>query len=269
MIEKCRDLQGARPMFDGWQETLIWSCIQNIMGDVFVKAADAAGCAGRITAKNPESAAAIIGDFTFFAGTPDRELAAFWPETCRHDFRIMVPQHDGWAAQIEACYGARARRTVRYAIKKEPDVFSRETLKKMAESLGDEYDIRMIDEELYEKCLNEEWSRDLVSQFGSYERYKRLGLGVAAVKDGFPVSGASSYTVYHGGIEIEIDTKEPYRRRGLALACGARLILECLERGLYPSWDAQNLWSVALAEKLGYHFDHEYTVYEVTGQEET
>ncbi|MGB4661891.1 MAG: GNAT family N-acetyltransferase, partial [Mobilitalea sp.] len=27
----------------------------------------------------------------------------------------------------------------------------------------------------------------------------------------------------------------------------------------------QNKWSVALAEKLGYHFDHEYTAYEIRG----
>ena len=33
-----------------------------------------------------------------------------------------------------------------------------------------------------------------------------------------------------------------------------------LEYGDY----AQNLWSVALAEKLGYHFDHAYTAYEIT-----
>lgn len=25
----------------------------------------------------------------------------------------------------------------------------------------------------------------------------------------------------------------------------------------------QNKWSVALAEKLGYHFDHEYVAYEI------
>ena len=50
---------------------------------------------------------------------------------------------------------------------------------------------------------------------------------------------ASSYTVYRGGIEIEIDTHPDHRRRGLARACGAALMLECLKRGLY-SWDAQN-----------------------------
>ena len=83
------------------------------------------------------------------------------------------------------------------------------------------------------------------------------------LKGNEPVSGASSYTSYKGGIEIEIDTKAEYRKKGLARICGAKLILECLKRGWYPSWDAQNLKSAALAEKLGYHFEHEYTAYEV------
>lgn len=79
------------------------------------------------------------------------------------------------------------------------------------------------------------------------------------------VAGASSYSRYKEGIEIEIDTKEEYRRKGLAYVCGAKLILECLKRDLYPSWDAQNKVSVALAEKLGYHFSHEYKAYEIWG----
>ena len=32
---------------------------------------------------------------------------------------------------------------------------------------------------------------------------------------------------------------------------------------LYPNWDAQNMFSFRLAEKLGYEFDHEYVAYEV------
>ena len=91
-----------------------------------------------------------------------------------------------------------------------------------------------------------------------------MGLGVAVFYQGELVAGASSYSVYDKGIEIEIDTREDHRRKGLAYACGAKLILECLDRDLYPSWDAQNPWSLALAEKLGYHFSHEYVAYEVT-----
>ena len=38
---------------------------------------------------------------------------------------------------------------------------------------------------------------------------------------------------------------------------------------LFECWDAQNMISVHLAEKLGYEYDHEYTAYEVSGEEGT
>ena len=71
------------------------------------------------------------------------------------------------------------------------------------------------------------------------------------------------------GIEIEVDTVEEERRKHLATAVCAALILRCLREGLYPSWDAQNLNSVRLSEKFGYVFDHEYTAYEVSSEERT
>ena len=54
---------------------------------------------------------------------------------------------------------------------------------------------------------------------------------------------------------------EDLRRRGLALSCGARLILTCLDQGLLPSWDAHDRRSAALAEKLGYRLDRPYPAY--------
>ena len=80
-------------------------------------------------------------------------------------------------------------------------------------------------------------------------------------------AGASSFSTYSGGIEIEVDTRQDHRRKGLATACAARLILACLDRGWYPSWDAQNVWSVGLAEKLGYRFSHTYTAFEITEED--
>ena len=121
----------------------------------------------------------------------------------------------------------------------------------------------MIGRHIYEACLNDGWSRDLVSAFGSYESFSAHGIGCAVLFGNTIVSGASSYSYYSGGIEIEIDTRADFRRRGLALVCGARLILECLDRGLYPSWDAQNLGSLSIAKKLGYEFSHEYPAYEI------
>lgn len=214
--------------------------------------------------ENPASAAAVLGDFTFFAGTPNEELVLRKPGNMRRDFMIMVPQNDAWAKMIEYCMGKKARKVTRYAFKKEPDVFEREKLEQIVKAMPPEYTLKMMDEEIYWWCRDKAWCKDWVSQYESYEMFQKLGLGVVILIDGVPVSGASSYASYKGGIEIEIDTKEEYRRKGLARICGAKLILECLKRGLYPSWDAQNLKSAALAEKLGYHFECEYTAYEVT-----
>ena len=36
-----------------------------------------------------------------------------------------------------------------------------------------------------------------------------------------------------------------------------------MKRNLSPSWDSQNPGSVALAEKLGYHYSHTYTAIEI------
>ncbi len=252
MVYEISNNKYIEKLFNGWQETLIWSCLQGVMGHLYVT-----------NQEYPDCAMALIGDFCFFAGEPSGELASFKPAGCQQDFVIMIPQTDEWATLIEEVYGERARKVERYAIKKEPDIFDRAKLQQIVDSKADEYELQMIDEQWFHQCKEMSWCRDWVSQYDTYEFYEKHGLGVILLKDGEVVSGASSYSAYIGGIEIEIDTHEDYRRRGLASICGAKLMLECLERGWYPSWDAQNLGSVALAERLGYHFDHAYMAYEI------
>lgn len=258
MAVKAEQMKHAKALFSGWKETIIWSCLDKTMGTVYED-----------NEENPKAAAATLGDFCFFAGMPDEKLIqSVWKEkNC--DFLIMVPQDEDWAAAIENCFEkaqeAKARRTVRYATKKEENGFDRKKLLHFIEMLPAGYEIREIKEEVFDLCRASGWGRDLVSQFESYEFYRKWGLGEAVFYRGELVAGASSYSWYQGGIEIEIDTREDHRRKGLASACGAKLILNCLDRGLYPSWDAQNKGSLALAEKLGYHFECTYPVYEVTG----
>lgn len=241
-----------RDLFGDWEETILWSCLQGVMGEV-------------CTNGSGDAAMAILGDFAFCAGAPDPGFLKGELRGRRQEFIILVPQHKGWAELIEECFGDRARKVTRYATRKERDVFDLRKLERVASKLPEGYELRFLGEAEYEMCKKSDWAADLVSQFRDYDAYRRLGLGVVAVKEGQLAAGASSYSRYETGIEIEIDTKEEHRRKGLAYACGARLILECLKRGLYPSWDAQNLWSLALAEKLGYHFSHEYEAYEITG----
>ena len=252
MILTAERAPGIESLFSGWEETIIWSCLQKIMGQIYTN-----------DTQNPTAAIALLGDFGFLAGQADVEFLRELKRTvCRQDFLILVPQNEAWSEVIETCCGENCRRVTRYAFKKETDGFDLPKLERLVNGLSKEYRLVRIDQQWYIYCRQTSWCQDLVSQYGSFEQYAKLGLGFLILKDGVPVSGASSYSNYLSGIEVEIDTRQDYRRKGLATICGAKLILECFKRNWYPSWDAQNLWSAALAKKLGYRFSHEYTAYE-------
>ena len=36
MIYKLEDTSRVEELFDGWEETLIWSCLQKVMGNIYV-----------------------------------------------------------------------------------------------------------------------------------------------------------------------------------------------------------------------------------------
>ena len=237
-------LQKITPLFSGWDETLIWSVLEGHMG--YAVADDD---------ESPTAALAVLGDICFLAGKPSVSLAA------KANSREIIPQNEAWSDAIEQAYGERVARCQRYAIKKEPGVFSRTLLQQYVDALPKEYQLRLFDEELCAKSIQESWSCDFCANFVDTSDFLARGLGVGALYQGQLVAGASSFSIYNGGIEIEIDTKPEFRRRGLASACGAKLILTAMDRGLYPSWDAYDLRSVALAEKLGYHLDHPYVAY--------
>ena len=252
MVYELKDTTAAESIFAGWQETLIYSCLQNVMGKIYVT-----------DTENPRSAFAFIGCVGFLAGEPDRELVLSKPD----GFVIMVPQNEEWAVLIEDCYPD-AKRVTRYAIRKDT-CFDQSALRKELEKLPEGYELKPIDSALYDQCLENPVTRDFVSPFENREKYLVLGRGMVITKDGRIVSGASSYTRYREGIEIEVDTAESERRKHLATIACAALILRCLKEGLYPSWDAQNMNSVRLAEKLGYEFDHEYAAYEIASDRRT
>lgn len=244
------------PLFAGTKETLIWSCLQGHMGNAWTDCIE-----------NPTCAQVVTGDFCFFAGDSQssnaEQLVQNIPSFFGGSLFLMVPENEAWGLLIEEVYKNKYKKFNRYAIKKEKDIFDINKLQAYIEKLPKEFDLVPIDENLYNISGKEKWSEDFCSQFTSYNDYKQHGIGFAVLHLGKLVGGASSYTVYDGGIEIEIVTKEEYRRKGLATVCAAKLIIECLKRGLYPSWDAANKNSVALSEKLGYHFDKEYTTYAV------
>ena len=158
MIYELTDTSKVNNIFEGWNETLIYSCLQKVMGKVYVTNLD-----------EPKAAMAFIGCFVFFAGEPDKELVEAKPE----GFIIMVPQNEEWAKLIEECFDD-AKRVIRYAIKKDTK-FDRTYLEEIVKGIPEGYELSAIDSKVYDLCLEHPTTRDFVSAFQSKDKSSIFG----------------------------------------------------------------------------------------------
>lgn len=238
----------AKALFGDWQETVIWSALAGVMGTVYANGTMTAACV-------------VLGDFAFIASPSMDEdgvqaVLRHVKEEINHDL-FLVAQDNALFQMCKNLLG-RVETGTRYGFHKK-NTFDKEKLRAYVRELPVGYTLSGMTPDIWTQiCEKKDWMWDFISNFPTYDAFDALAAGVFALKDGEIVSGASSYSAYIGGIEIEIATHEDHRRRHLARCCAAKLILDCLERGRYASWDAANLSSAALAQQLGYRFSHDY-----------
>ena len=64
------ELPAIAPLFEGVQETMVWSCLQGLMGEAYAAEETPPACAQL-----------LLGDFCFFGGTPGRPGRRSWRGT--------------------------------------------------------------------------------------------------------------------------------------------------------------------------------------------
>lgn len=238
------------PLFAGQTDSVISASLQGYHGRVWAD-----------DATSPRSALILCGDFCFLGGIPSAALLRHFPIPAQQERIIFMPPSPEWETLLREVYQSALTPSLRYAMKKEKELLSPEKLYPILDTLPETYHIKQIDDALYHQLLTGDWCKDFVSNFRDAADFLQNGLGFVIVQGEQILSGASSYTRCADGIEVEIATHPDYRKLGLASICGAKLVLVCIERGWYPHWDAANLTSVRLSEKLGYHFSHQYLSY--------
>lgn len=97
--------------------------------------------------------------------------------------------------------------------------------------------------------------------YTSWIAFQAEGSGAVVYHDGEIVSSASSFLSLDREIELDVSTKESHRGKELATACVARMLKDCMERGITVHWDAQDDVSRHLTEKYGFEIETEYPVY--------
>ncbi|MGE7851993.1 GNAT family N-acetyltransferase [Bacillus paramycoides] len=236
-------------MFEDFNNVVLLSYLQGHMGTAWVN-----------DLENPTVAQITVGIFTFYGGDPTavetEELLRNIPERI-----LVIVNSDEWKKRLEAFHERKIDKILRYKFKRNPELLNRMKLKSFITVLPNGYELRKIDKYIANNPTLHKVSEDFTSQFSSIDDYVNRGVGYSILYNGEVVCGASSYSIYDDGIEIEVATDPNHRRKGLATVVSAALILDCLENGKYPNWDAANNTSAKLAEKLGYVFDKAYDTY--------
>lgn len=236
------------------EEVCIWACVEGTMGRAWVNQLE-----------NPQYGLVAVADFCFLLGEAPETMNPVYIkllETYGKN-QIISFESDSWLSVIKKYFATNYVAFQRYAFYWNPESFDRIQLESYLAESDKSLELVAFDEELGKKALEKDFTADFCMFYESPQAFMEKGLGFAYVKDGEILAGASSYSSCEGAIDITIGTVESYRRKGLALICASKLILTCLAQGVYPRWDAANLGSVALAEKLGYQYKGEYTVYTI------
>lgn len=212
---------------------------------------------------NPKEAIIIVVDFCYLLGQLNEisEIECILIENAKN--KVIIPCSTQWEDYLKNLLPRAVRSYTRYAMKQETKVFDIKKLLSFTKKIDTLYHLIPIDEIAYNDVLKTEWAADGCCFFSCYEDFKNRGLGYVIYKESELICIASSYISCNNIIEITIGTLKEYRKKGLATACASQLILSCIEKGLYPKWEAANSNSLALAIKLGYHLDKAFDIYTI------
>ncbi len=197
----------------------------------------------------PTVAECSVGPFSFLAGDPHNVAAEQHVRSLGAGSVLLLP---------DACWRDTVRRAIGNRIHLEPRMsyscqkLDPTHLRNLQSTRADTEVIRLDARKLDRAVRDVSPALQRPEVFASGRDFEERGIGYGALHSGRLVAGAVSGYLSSAGIEIQINTHPDYRRQGFARAVAIPLILECLERGLEPSWDSSNPASQQLAEQLGY-----------------
>lgn len=248
-IDNCRT--GFCEMFRWCRDSMIESYFEGHIGTA---------CADY--AEEPNWAAVFSGDFVYLSGKPVgiEELAERINSMSAEI--VLIPQNSEWEGALNAC-GLNVATAVRYKTELPAGGLDIKLLESKAGQIArfKRGSLRLAGEAEYEELKRCDWENAFVSNFRDYEDFKENGFAFCVYIGKDLAAAASTFGYYSGGYELQLATKPVYRSQGLAEICAARFLLECIERGKTPHWDAANKTSLHIAQKLGFEFAGEYISY--------
>jgi GNAT superfamily N-acetyltransferase len=205
---------------------------------------------------SPHAFCINTGPFWYFAGDVRRGRSLMHSLPA---YNLLQPSAPGWLEAAQEIFGPALIPMARYSFSGE--ALSLIHLESMLDATAHRETIIPITAAMAQQLVELPDSYFDVGEFDGVDDFLQRSLGFA-VEVGDAIMGAAyGSLVYSQGIEVSIYVEEAYRRKGAATALAARLLSECLRRGLRPNWDAANPESCKLALNLGYTLLSSYDAY--------
>ena len=227
MIELGREKrQTIRSICEASEEVLVRGAVEGTVGRVWVPKLE-----------NSSYCLILVGDYAYLTGLPPKgrlslELKSQIYQCASHAY--LIPQDELWADWIEEEFMGQIRKVSRYALKKSEHHFDMGVLKQYISSIPKGIHMRQLDGPLYRQAFKQPWSHNLCMNFEDENHFIEKGFGYGALKGKELVAGCSACGASEGIVEVQVSTRKDYRRQGLALACSAAFLLECLGKNLIP-----------------------------------
>ncbi len=210
--------------------------------------------------ENPTIAVILVSIFASVAGNPQALATDTLLKSIPNKRLIIAPTNE-WNRKIEEVLTTTITKHKQYQCSSSINTFNLAILQNYVKNLPKGYTLQQIDKTIISDRSILGLPQDFTENFGSDEEFIERGVGFWILHNGVVVSGATSLSIYNGGIEVDIETLEEYRGKGLATIVTAQLLIYSIEHNIYPCWEAANLTSLRLALKLGYLADKEIDCY--------
>lgn len=217
-------------------DTAIDCVIEGQFGKAFVDGVD-----------SPSAFAFTVGPFWYFAGAATG-IAAHDLLSALPRYGLMMPSTPGWLEAARALHGSAWRVFSRYSFSAAG--LSRPKLATLLDAAS--LPVDALDPSTTARLASGAEPFLDLADFDSADDFLARSFGFAAFDGDRPMGLAFASLVCSHSTEVSVFVDEPYRRRGVATAVSAALLIESLDRGLRPNWDAANPESCALAQKLGF-----------------
>ena len=207
---------------------------------------------------SPTVAKLQLNVLNFIGGDSNSVSAMELLQTMKQMQPVFVP--DDWIDFIVKEWGDRLGKQKRTMMS--PDSLDINFLRGLRNRLPTEYLLERVDIETAKK-LDKGVHRHIAMHFDGSADFVESGFGFCVKHENKVISIASTYTPYTNKFDVQVDTIDDpvHRRKGLATAVCATLMVYALENNVVPHWDAANDISVQLALKLGYTDPYEWNFF--------